>query len=141
MFGIAKGKNVIYVHLESTQQFLIDYKLKDENGVEHEVMPFINRLYHSKSTFSFDNFFIKSKLGKTSDAETLFENSLFGLNQGALFTQLGGRIPLNAAPDILGQTQGYTSACFSSETLVPFWNRNETYKRFGYDYFFDAFLL
>ena len=76
-------------------------------------MPFINRLYHSKSTFSFDNFFHQVKAGKTSDAETLFENSLFGLNQGALFTQLGGKNTFEAAPDILGQTQGYTSAVFS----------------------------
>ncbi|WP_291291829.1 LTA synthase family protein [Enterococcus sp.] len=137
MFGIAKGKNVIYIHLESTQQFLIDYKLKDENGVEHEVMPFINSLYHSKSTYSFDNFFHQVKAGKTSDAETLFENSLFGLNQGALFTQLGGKNTFEAAPDILGQTLGYTSAVFHGNTGT-FWNRNETYKRFGYDYFFDA---
>ena len=27
-FGMAKGRNVIYIHLESFQQFLIDYKLK-----------------------------------------------------------------------------------------------------------------
>lgn len=137
LFGIAKGKNVIYIHLESVQQFLIDYKLKDEDGVEHEVMPFINSLYHSDSTFSFDNFFHQVKAGKTSDAETLFENSLFGLNQGALFTQLGGKNTFEAAPDILGQTQGYTSAVFHGNTGT-FWNRNETYKRFGYDYFFDA---
>ncbi len=53
--------DVIYIHLESVQQFLIHYKLKDEDGVEHEVMPFINSLYHSDSTFSFDNFFPPSK--------------------------------------------------------------------------------
>ncbi|EAC9512995.1 LTA synthase family protein, partial [Listeria monocytogenes] len=64
-------------------------------------------------------------------------NSLFGLNQGALFTQLGGKNTFEAAPDILGQTQGYTSAVFHGNTGT-FWNRNETYKRFGYDYFFDA---
>ncbi len=92
LFGLAKGKNVIYIHLESFQQFLIDYKLTDENGVQHEVTPFINSLYHSNSTFSFDNFFHQVKAGKTSDAETLMENSLFGLNQGSLFTQLGGKI-------------------------------------------------
>lgn len=137
MFGIAKGKNVIYIHLESTQQFLIDYKLKDENGVEHEVMPFINSLYHSNSTFSFDNFFHQVKAGKTSDAETLFENSLFGLNQGALFTQLGGKNTFEAAPNILKQTGNYTSAVFHGNAGT-FWNRNETYKRLGYDYFFDA---
>ncbi len=137
MYGIAKGKNVIYLHLESFQQFLIDYKLKDANGVEHEVTPFINSLFHSNSTYSFDNFFHQVKAGKTSDAETLFENSLFGLNQGSLFTQLGGKNTFQAAPDILKQTQGYTSAAFHGNT-GSFWNRNETYKKLGYDYFFDA---
>ncbi len=137
MFGIAKGKNVIYIHLESTQQFLIDYKLKDENGVEHEVMPFVNSIYHDKSTYSFDNFFHQVKAGKTSDAETLLETSLFGLNQGAFFTQFGGKNTFEAAPNILKQTQGYTTAVFHGNS-GNFWNRNEIYKRFGYDYFFDA---
>lgn len=137
LFGLAKGKNVIYIHLESFQQFLIDYKLTDENGVQHEVTPFINSLYHSNSTFSFDNFFHQVKAGKTSDAETLMENSLFGLNQGSLFTQLGGKNTFQAAPDILSQTEGYTSAVFHGNAGT-FWNRNETYKNLGYDYFFDS---
>jgi lipoteichoic acid synthase len=97
-FGIAKGKNVIYIHLESFQQFLIDYKLKDENGVEHEVTPFLNSIFHSNSTYSFDNFFHQVGQGKTSDAETMFENSLFGLDQGSLFTQVGGKNTFEAAP-------------------------------------------
>lgn len=137
LFGLARGKNVIYIHLESFQQFLIDYKLTDENGLQHEVTPFINSLYHSNSTFSFDNFFHQVKAGKTSDAETLMENSLFGLNQGSLFTQLGGKNTFQAAPDILSQTQGYTSAVFHGNAGT-FWNRNETYKNLGYDYFFDS---
>jgi len=136
-FGMAKGKNVIYIHLESFQQFLIDYKLKDNKGVDHEVTPFLNSLFHSRSTFSFDNFFHQVGQGKTSDAETLFENSLFGLDQGSLFTQVGGKNTFEAAPDILKQTAGYTSAAFHGN-VGNFWNRNETYKRLGYDYFFDA---
>jgi len=137
LFGIAKGRNVIYIHLESTQQFVINYKLKDANGVEHEVTPFLNSLYNSNSTYSFDNFFHQVKAGKTSDAETLMENSLFGLDQGSLFTQLGGKNPFQSAPNILEQTQGYTSAVFHGN-VGNFWNRNETYKSFGYDYFFDS---
>lgn len=69
MFGIAKGKNVVYIHLESFQQFLIDYQLTDENGVNHTVTPFLNSLYHGESTYSFDNFFHQVKAGKTSDAK------------------------------------------------------------------------
>jgi lipoteichoic acid synthase len=137
MFGIAKGKNVIYIHLESFQQFLIDYKLKDENGVEHEVTPFLNSIFHSNSTYSFDNFFHQVGQGKTSDAETMFENSLFGLDQGSLFTQVGGKNTFEAAPAILDQEAGYTSAAFHGNA-GNFWNRNETYKHLGYDNFFDA---
>lgn len=137
LFGIAKGRNVIYIHLESTQQFVMNYKLKDANGVEHEVTPFLNSLYNDKSTYSFDNFFHQVKAGKTSDAETLMENSLFGLDQGSLFTQLGGKNTFEAAPNILQQTKGYTSAAFHGN-VGNFWNRNETYKHLGYNYFFDA---
>jgi len=136
-FGLAKGKNIIYVHLESAHQFLIDYKLKDENGDEHEVMPFVNSLYHSNNSFSFDNFYHQVSAGKTSDAETLLENSLFGLNQGSLFSQLGGKNTFNAAPALLDQKLGYTTAAFHGNS-GNFWNRNETYKKFGYQHFFDA---
>lgn len=136
-FGLAKGKNIIYVHLESAHQFLIDYKLKDENGIEHEVMPFVNSLYHSNNSFSFDNYYHQVSAGKTSDAETLLENSLFGLNQGSLFSQLGGKNTFNAAPALLDQKLGYTTAAFHGNA-GNFWNRNETYKKFGYQHFFDA---
>ncbi|MGL9728347.1 LTA synthase family protein [Enterococcus sp. DIV0756] len=137
MFGLAKGKNVVYIHLESFQQFLIDYQLPDENGVNHTVTPFLNSLYHGESTYSFDNFFHQVKAGKTSDAETLMENSLFGLNQGALFTQMGDKNTFEAAPNILSQKAGYTSAVFHGHS-ASFWNRDKTYKHLGFDYFFDS---
>lgn len=137
MYGIAKGKNVVYVHLESFQQFLIDYQLTDENGEAHTVTPFLNSLYHDQATYSFDNFFHQVKAGKTSDAETLLENSLFGLNQGALFTQMGDKNTFEAAPNILQQKAGYTSAVFHGHS-ASFWNRDTTYKHLGYDYFFDS---
>nr|WP_239515347.1 LTA synthase family protein [Streptococcus suis] len=134
-FGIAKGRNVIYLHLESLQQFVIDYKL-NVNGVEHEVTPFLNSLYHSSSTLAFSNFFNQVKAGKTSDAETMIETSLFGLNQGSFMVQYGGSNTQQAAPYILSQNGGYTSAVFHGNA-ASFWNRNNTYKQWGYNYFFD----
>ncbi|HEM3427712.1 TPA: LTA synthase family protein [Streptococcus suis] len=134
-FGIAKGRNVIYLHLESLQQFVIDYKL-NVNGVEYEVTPFLNSLYHSSSTLAFSNFFNQVKAGKTSDAETMIETSLFGLNQGSFMVQYGGSNTQQAAPYILSQNGGYTSAVFHGNA-ASFWNRNNTYKQWGYNYFFD----
>ncbi|VTT44402.1 sulfatase [Streptococcus porcinus] len=135
-YGIAKGKNVIVIHLESFQQFLIDYKLKSGDK-DYEVTPFLNSLYHSKSTFAFSNFFHQVKAGKTSDAETMMENSLFGLNSGSFMVNYGGDNTQFAAPSILRQKDGYTSAVFHGN-VGTFWNRNNAYKQWGYNYFFDS---
>ena len=135
-FGIAKGRNVIYVHLESFQQFLIDYKLQAD-GKSYEVTPFLNSLYHSNSTLAFSNVFNQVKAGKTSDAETMIETGLFGLNQGSFMVNYGGTNTQQAAPFILSKNGGYTSAVFHGNT-GSFWNRNTAYKQWGYNYFFDA---
>ena len=134
-YGAGKGKNVIILHLESFQQFLLDYKLKVD-GKEYEVTPFLNSIYHSQDTFAFSNFFHQVKAGKTSDAETLLETSLFGLDQGSFFVQYGGDNTQQAAPHILSETNQYTSAVFHGNTGT-FWNRNNVYKQLGYNYFFD----
>lgn len=136
-YGMAKGRNVIVVHLESLQQFVIDYKYKDKDGKEYEVTPFLNKLFHDNQTFAFDNFFHQVGSGKTSDAETLMENSLFGLSQGPVMVQMGGKNTFQAAPTILNQNGGYQSAVFHGNA-GSFWNRNEAYKHFGYNYFFDS---
>lgn len=135
-FGMAKGRNVIYIHLESFQQFLIDYKLKVDDK-EYEVTPFLNSLYHSKETFAFSNVFNQVKAGKTSDAETMIETGLFGLNQGSFMVNYGGTNTQQAAPFILSKN-GYNSSAVFHGNAGSFWNRNTAYKQWGYNYFFDA---
>ncbi|PAL08750.1 MULTISPECIES: LTA synthase family protein [Peribacillus] len=129
-FGAAKGKNVIYIHLESIQQFLIDFELNGE-----EVTPFLNSLSNGKDFMYFNNFFHQVGQGKTSDAEFMLENSLFGLPQGAAFTTQSQNT-YQAAPAILGQ-KGYESAVFHGNNK-SFWNRDKMYKSLGYNNFFDA---
>lgn len=129
-FGVAKDKNVIVIHLESFQQFLINLKV---NG--HEVTPFLNSLYRDKNTLSYANFFHQVGLGRTSDAENMLETGTFGLPDGPLFTTIGSTNTFQAAPQILRQS-GYTSAVFHGN-VGSFWNRSDVYKNLGYNYFFD----
>ncbi|ATP40495.1 glycerol phosphate lipoteichoic acid synthase [Solibacillus sp. R5-41] len=129
-FGAAQGMNVIYLHLESFQNFLIDYKLNGE-----EVTPFLNSLAKDENTMYFDNFFHQTGQGKTSDAEFMLENSLFGLPQGSAYITKAQNT-YQAAPSIL-KDYGYTSAVFHGN-IGSFWNRDEIYKSFGYDKFFDG---
>ncbi len=130
-FGTEKGKNVIIIHLESFQQFLINYKVDGK-----EVTPNLNKFYKNQNTMSFDNFYNQVAQGKTSDAEMMLENSLFGLPQGSAMTEYGTQNTFQAAPAILGQ-RGYTSAAFHGD-VPSFWNRDNTYKSWGYNYFFSS---
>ena len=129
-YGKAKGKNVIIFHLESFQEFLINYKVNDE-----EVTPNINKFYADSNTLAFDNFFNQVGQGKTSDAETMLENSLFGLPSGSAMTTYGTTNTFEALPAILNQ-QGYATAAFHGD-VGSFWNRDNTYKSWGYQYFFS----
>lgn len=128
-FGKAKDMNVIYLHLESMQSFLIDYELDGE-----QVTPFLNSLVNNENTMYFDNFYHQTAQGKTSDAEFMLENSLFGLPQGSAFITKGQNT-FEAAPSLL-KDYGYTSAVFHGNN-GSFWNRNIIYNQFGYDEFFD----
>ena len=127
--GVAKGKNVMVIHLESFQQFLIGYKWKGKG-----VTPNLNKLYHAKNTLSFSNFYNQVGQGKTSDAEMMLENSLFGLQSGSAMSSYGTSNTFESAPAILKQQGGYTTAVMHGGA-GSFWNRNNAYKQFGYEYF------
>lgn len=126
LFGIAKGKNVILISLESTQSFLINYKLNGE-----EVTPFLNELV--KNSYYFDQFYHQTGQGKTSDAEFLIDNSLYPLARGAVFFT-HSQNQYEAMPKILKEN-GYETAVFHANNK-SFWNRDLMYQAFGYDRFF-----
>ncbi len=105
---------------------------------EYEVTPFLNSLYHSKETFAFSNVFSKSKAGK-SDAETMIETGLFGLNQGSFMVRLyGGTNAQQAAPFILVQKWLQLWPCFPQECWKFLEPKIPPTKQWGYNYFFDA---
>ncbi|GGE39565.1 lipoteichoic acid synthase-like YqgS [Pullulanibacillus camelliae] len=127
LFGIAKHKNVILVSLESTQNFLIHYKLHGE-----EVTPFLNQL--TSDTFYFDHFYHNTGQGKTSDAEFLIDNALYPLPRGAVYTT-NAHNHYQALPHILDKS-GYTSVVFHGNHK-SFWNRDIMYATLGYDHFYS----
>ena len=129
-FGALKGKNIIVIHLESFQQFLVDYKVDGQ-----EVTPNINKFYHNQNTIGFSNFYNQVGQGKTSDAETMLDNSLFGTASGSVMTNYGATNTFQSFQGYLDQ-DGYTTAAFHGD-VPSFWNREATYKSWGYDYFFS----
>lgn len=127
LFGIAKGKNIILISLESTQSFVINEKI---NG--KEITPFLNDFL--KESYYFDNFYHQTGQGKTSDAEFLVENSLYSLGRGSVFFTHSSN-EYNATPEILKQ-QGYYTAMLHANNK-SFWNRDIMYPKLGFDRYFS----
>ncbi|MFE6167524.1 LTA synthase family protein [Viridibacillus arvi] len=129
MFGVAKDRNVIVISLESTQDFVINNEM---NG--QEITPFLNSLTKDKDTFYFDNFYHQTGLGKTSDAEFIVENSLFGTGRGAVFFTNSGNTYNSMAERLNGEGY-YTSVLHSNNK--SFWNRDMMYHAFDIKKFYD----
>ncbi|UOY93246.1 LTA synthase family protein [Ectobacillus sp. JY-23] len=127
LFGTAKGKNVIVISMESTQNFVIGKKI---NG--KEVTPFLNDFI--KESYYFDHFYHQTGQGKTSDAEFIIENSLYPLDRGSVFFTHANNEYM-ATPELL-KDYGYYSAVFHSNDKT-FWNRDIMYPALGYDRFFN----
>ncbi|MGG3818587.1 LTA synthase family protein [Bacillus subtilis] len=127
-FGLAKGRNVIFVTLESTQSFVLNEKV---NG--KEITPFMNDLI--KKSYSFDNFYQQTEQGKTSDSEFIVANSLYPSLSGAVFFTKSDH-QFHTMYKSLKQ-HDYYSAVFHANHKT-FWNRDVMYDTFGIDRFFDV---
>jgi lipoteichoic acid synthase len=127
MFGIAKGKNVILVSMESTQSFVIN---RTVNG--QEITPFLNDFI--KESYYFENFYHQTGQGKTSDSEFIVENSLYPLSRGAVFFTHPGN-EYTATPEILNKNGYFTASLHANNK--SFWNRDIMYKSLGYQRFYD----
>lgn len=127
MFGKAKGKNVILISMESTQNFVINQKV---NG--QEITPFLNDFI--KDSYYFDNFYHQTGQGKTSDSEFLVENSLYPLSRGAVFFTHSGN-EYTATPEILNKNGYFTASLHANNK--SFWNRDIMYQALGYQRFYS----
>ncbi|RPJ94836.1 LTA synthase family protein [Rummeliibacillus sp. TYF005] len=129
-FGVAKKRNVIIISLESTQNFVINNKV---NG--QEITPFLNKLTKDKDTFYFDNFYHQTGLGKTSDAEFIVENSLYGTGRGSVFFTNSGNT-FNSMAERFNENGYFTSVLHANNK--SFWNRDIVYQAFNIKKFYDV---
>lgn len=128
LFGIAEGRNVVLISLESTQGFVIDQGVNGE-----EITPFLNGLV--KDSFYFNQIYDQTAQGKTSDAEFMMDTSLYPLASGSVFVRRPGNT-FRSLPDILNEEHNYYSATFHGN-VDTFWNRHVMYETLGYDRFFS----
>lgn len=126
--GIYKDKNVVFIQLESIQNFLIDLKIDNE-----EITPFLNNLKETGLYFS--NAYQQIASGTTSDAEFISNTSLYPATFDAT-TKVYGDREIPSFPRLLKE-YNYTSITFHTNT-VEFWNRNNLYPALGFDKWYDV---
>lgn len=125
MHGIAKGKNVLMVQLESMQGYLINSKIGGK-----EVTPNLNKLV--EDTLYFDNYFTQIGVGITSDAEFMTLNSLHALPAGSAYV-LKPHNTYQSLPKLL-KDAGYSTYVFHGYK-PEFYNRKGMYPGEGFDHF------
>lgn len=139
---IFKGKNVIVIHAESIQNFLISDDFKDGkpavfNG--KEVTPNLNKL--AKDGLYFSNFYSQEGAGTSSDTEFTFNSSLLPSSSGTVFMNYFDRDYVTLPK--LFKEQGYSTSSMHANRSSA-WNRQIVHPRLGYDklYFYsDAYEL
>jgi len=126
-----KGKNVLFIHMESIQNFLVDLKINDE-----EVTPFINKL--SKEGMYFNKFYPQISIGTSSDTEFTLLTGLMPSSSGTVFVNYYDR-KYFGLPNYLNKMGYYTFSAHAND--AEYWNRKVMHEKLGYQHFYakDSF--
>ena len=120
--GVARGKNLIVVQVESLQDFVVDYRVGGQ-----EVMPHLRRWI--ADSLRFTNVTDQTSEGRTSDAEFVSLVSLLPLDHGAVAFRYPGDHYVGL-PRVLAE-HGY--ATLSAVPFEPgFWNRRVMHPSYGF---------
>jgi len=132
---IFKGKNVIVIHAESIQNFLISDQFRNGeptrfNGIE--VTPNLNKL--ASEGIYFNHFYAQESSGTSSDTEFTFNTSLLPASSGTVFMNYFKRDYVTI-PKMLGEMGYYTFSMHGNKGSA--WNRNVVHPKLGYQRFYS----
>ncbi len=129
--GILEGYNIIYVHMESMQTFLMDLEF---NGVE--VAPNLKKI--ANEGMFFNNFYPQVSTGTSSDAEYITLTGLMPSNFGTVFSNFSNNEFHTILKDL--KNKGYYTFSMHGNA-VGMWNRVNVHPKLGYEglYFRDTF--
>lgn len=124
--NIFKGKNVIVIHAEGMQNYLLNTEI---NGTA--IAPNLKKL--SEEGLYFSNFYAQESVGTSSDSEFTFNTSLLPASNGTVFVSYWDREYITT-PKLLKEQGYYTFSMHANK--CNFWNREVMHKQLGYDKFY-----
>lgn len=126
-FGIAKGKNVIAVQLESYESFVIGRSIQGQ-----EITPNLNKLIKESAYYS--DYHDQVSTGRTADGEFETQNSLLPTMDRVAFFEYATH-DYAGLPELL-RDAGYSTNVFHGDHAT-FWNRNVAYPYLGWQKYYD----
>lgn len=124
--NIFKGKNLLLIHAESIQKFVLDTSFRGK-----EVAPNLKKL--SREGLYFSNFYAQESVGTSSDSEFTLSSSLMPASSGTVFVSYWDR-EYETLQKLLKQQDYYTFSMHGNN--CSFWNRENAHKSLGYDKFY-----
>ena len=130
---IFKDKNVLFIHSESIQNFLIDLKI---NG--KYVTPNYNRI--SKDGIYFSKFYPQISVGTSSDTEFTLNTGLMPSSSGTVFVNYYDRY-YPSMVEYFNKMGYYTFSAHANN--AEYWNRLVMHENLGYKDFYakDSFVI
>jgi phosphoglycerol transferase MdoB-like AlkP superfamily enzyme len=125
--GMSRGKNLIIIQFESLESFLIGRSFYGQ-----EITPNINKLLGS--SIYFRNIVEQVMDGNSSDAEFMFNTSLYPIRRGSTFISFGDK----EYPSLqkLLKDMEYTTIAIHGDDR-EYWNRDEAFPALGFDRYID----
>jgi phosphoglycerol transferase MdoB-like AlkP superfamily enzyme len=123
LFGKARGRSIIVIQVESLQDFVVDYRVGDQ-----EVMPHLRGW--STDGIRFTGVSDQTNEGRTSDAEFVALTSLLPIDHGAVAFRYPGNHYV-ALPRVLADHGYATLSAVAFE--AGFWNRRVLHPRYGFE--------
>lgn len=129
--NIFANMNIIFVHMESLQDFLLDLEFNNE-----AVTPTVRKIASEGMYFS--NFYPQISVGTSSDTEFTLNTSLMPANSGTVFVSYYNRKYISI-PKLLKEQGYYTFSMHGNK--ADMWNRSKMHPQLGYEdmYFKESF--
>lgn len=124
--NVFEGKNVLVIHAESIQNFVLDVNFNGEY-----VAPNLRKL--ASEGLYFSNFYAEDSIGTSSDTEFTFASSLLPSSSGTVFMNYFDRDYVTTQKML--KDKGYYIFSMHGNNC-SFWNRSTTHKSLGYDKFY-----
>ena len=123
---IFKGKNILMIHAESIQNYVLDVSFNGEY-----VAPNLRKL--ASEGLYFSNFHSQESVGTSSDTEFTLNTSLMPASSGTVFVSYWDRDYVTTQK--LLKNMGYYTFSMHGNNCT-FWNRAAAHKSFGYEKFY-----